>query len=915
MLRFSEIRDAGAAGSYYGKTDGGYYLDGAELYRGVGGKLAQQLGLGEKPDFEQFKRLLQGLDPFTGERLTQRLVDDRVAGFDMTASLPKGVTEAIEGGDERARAAVLEALRQSVAEVEERITTRVRKRGRQEDRVTGNMVWFAFEHPETRPTQEDGMPRPDRHIHVVIPSLTFDPVERQVKAIKWRPTIDLRKWFSTRFDLRLSQKLAELGYEIKTEYRAHEKGGRKYYSWDIAGMPASMIAWDSQRHQEIEQLAEQLGATGPLAKARLGATSRLAKCTDLTLADYREYWHSNRTPEELRGRDECIRRAVLGLNPKATPAAAEAVSYAIEHQFERNSVVDYTDLEVTAMERMMGRGRPEELLPEFLRQGGLVKDGEATTRDVWAQEQRVIGFCYDTRGTMAPLGLRTRQPDLIGLSRDQRAALRHVWESTDQVVLIIGGAGTGKTTMMRDAIAGAGKPVVVLAPSADASRGELRQQGFRDANTVAAFLDRSEMQEKARVGVIWCDEAGLLPIRDLERLCGVAHELGAKLVVQGDSKQHKAVARHGNMLGVLHEYAGLPAAELKEIKRQTGDYATAVAAVRDGDWKKADAVLRNLGWVVEGEGHAGLVEEYARAIKERKAVKIDGQVRMVPKTVIVVDPTHKDGDALANQLRALRKAEGLIDRQDRAFVRLMPLSWTDAEKADVRRYAGQEVVQFFRHSGPFKAGQRVSAAELLPQLARVKPEHFQVFAEQGIRLAKGDTIRLTAGGKTKEGKRVDNGRIDDIAGFTATGDVVLSNGWVLDKTFAHWKNGLVTTSMAAQSKTQDIVLAAMNRASLGAMSAEQGYVTVSRGRERGMVFTDLTREELLEAMHRSDRRRSATELMGPRPARKKKTVNEKARAFVLRMRKRFRILRDRAVEVLTPPLRRPEQELHHGHAR
>ncbi len=190
-----------------------------------------------------------------------------------------------------------------------------------------------------------------------------------------------------------------------------------------------------------------------------------------------------------------------------------------------------------------------------------------------------------------------------------------------------------------------------------------------------------------------------------------------------------------------------------------------------------------------------------------------------------------------------------------------------------------------------------------------------MFAEQEIRLAKGDTIRLTAGGKTREGKRVDNGRIDDIAGFTASGDVVLSNGWVLDKTFAHWKNGLVTTSMAAQSKTQDIVLAAMNRASLGAMSAEQGYVTVSRGRERGMVFTDLTREELLEAMHRSDRRRSATELMGPRPARKKQTVNENARAFVMRMRKRYRILRDRAVEVLTPPLRRPEQELHHGHAR
>ena len=46
------------------------------------------------------------------------------------------------------------------------------------------------------------------------------------------------------------------------------------------------------------------------------------------------------------------------------------------------------------------------------------------------------------------------------------------------------------------------------------------------------------------------------------------------------------------------------------------------------------------------------------------------------------------------------------------------------------------------------------------------------------------------------------------------------------------------------------------------MSAEQGYVTVSRGRERGMIFTDLPREELLEARRARRRPQSATELFG-----------------------------------------------------
>jgi conjugative relaxase-like TrwC/TraI family protein len=495
ILRFTEIRDAGAASSYYGKTDGGYYLDAAELWREVGGRLAARLGLSDKPDLEQFGRLLQGLHPVTGERLTQRLVSDRVAAWDMTASVPKGVTEAIEGGDGRVAELVRQALRASLEEVEERVTTRVRKDGRQEDRVTGNMVWYAFEHPETRPTKEDGMPRPDRHIHVVIPSVSYDAVEQEVKAIKWRPTVELRKWFSTRFDLRLSQGLAELGYEIKTEYRPDSHGGMKYYSWDIAGMPESMIAWDSQRHKEIEKRAEELGATSPLEMARMGATTRLAKREDLSLADCRSFWDSSRTPEELEGRAECIRRAREGSNPPPEPAAEEAVRWAIEHQFCRNSIVRYTDLEVTAMERMMGRGRPEELLPQFERQGLLLKEGQATTEKVLAQERRIIAFASETRGSMAPLGLGGKQPDLTGMTNDQRNACRQCWTSTDAIVLIKGGAGTGKSHLMQRAIAGTGKPVVVLAPSADASRGELRSQGFGDANTVAAFLDRPEMQQ------------------------------------------------------------------------------------------------------------------------------------------------------------------------------------------------------------------------------------------------------------------------------------------------------------------------------------------------------------------------------------------------------------------------------------
>jgi hypothetical protein len=305
----------------------------------------------------------------------------------------------------------------------------------------------------------------------------------------------------------------------------------------------------------------------------------------LTLDDCREYWESKRTPEEKRALEETLRRAKLGLNPRLEPVTVAAAAFAIAHQYERNSVVRTTDLEVTAMERMMGRGRPEDVLPELKRQGVLIKDGQATTEKVWAQERRITAFARETRGSMAPLGVNGQQPDLTGMTHDQKNATRHVWDSRDQVVLIRGGAGTGKTTAMRTAIAGTGKPVVVLAPSSDASRSELREQGFKDADTVAAFLGNEERQEQARGGVIWCDEAGMLAIDDLEALCTVCKNLGAKLVLQGDPLQHKSVARHGNMLNVLHDFAGLPVAELKEIKRRNGSQVGgAPQATGPADW-------------------------------------------------------------------------------------------------------------------------------------------------------------------------------------------------------------------------------------------------------------------------------------------------------------------------------------------
>jgi conjugative relaxase-like TrwC/TraI family protein len=907
MLRMKPIADAGKAESYYAKSDGGYYLDSGDLRRVWGGKGADLLGLSGSPDFEQFKRLVHGLDPHSGLQLTAKLIDTRVPGWDVTASVPKGVTTALERGDHRIHAILWEAARETMAELEQLATTRVRKGGRQEDRVTRNLVWYAVEHAETRPTKEDNMPDWDRHIHFVVFNATFDPAEKEWKAVKFRPIMDQRKYFDRRFDMRLAGNLAGLGYEIETSFKADGRGGRKYHSWDIKGVPGTVVTKFSRRTGEVDATEKKIvagmkkaDANAPdqlsaVARDKLGATSRRQKRDDLTLADYRAYWNSRITPAEGRQIAETIERAMLGQNPEPQPLAGPAMDYAIRHHFERNSVVDYHELAATAMERALGGALPEDIDREAGRKGVLRQDGQATTRAVWDQEERILAFARSGKGAFRPLAAG-KTDGLDGLSREQKAAVRHVWDSTDQLVLIRGGAGTGKTTMMTPALARLGAPVVLLAPSADASRGQLRAEGFSQANTVAAFLASDDMQRQVKAGIIWVDEAGLLPVGDLDRLCGVAKQFDARIVLQGDHRQHTSVQRNGNMLRVLEDFASLPVAELKEIKRQTGKYAEAVAAIRDRDMEKGDAILRKLDWVVEGQGHGRLVEEYARTIEETKP---DGK----KKTVLVIDPTHADGDQLSEALREVRKDKGLISRDEEILPRLVALGWTEAEKTDVRHYSGDEVVQFFRRSGRFKAGDRVKASELLAHLPAVKPEHFAVYEEQTVNLARGDTIRITANGWDVTGKhRIDNGRIDEIAGFSPSGDPVLANGWVISKDFGHIRHGLVSTSHAAQSKTYDIVLASLNRPSRGAMGAEQGYVTASRGRERGMIFTDMPRAELLDAIRRQDVRQSATELMRRPRAQASPNPGNKWRAFVTRVQNTYRQLRKKTAEAIQRPI-------------
>jgi hypothetical protein len=124
----------------------------------------------------------------------------------------------------------------------------------------------------------------------------------------------------------------------------------------------------------------------------------------------------------------------------------------------------------------------------------------------------------------------------------------------------------------------------------------------------------------------------------------------------------------------------------------------------------------------------------------------------------------------------------------------------------------------------------------------------------------GDRIRITAGGKTKDGEhRLNNGSLFTVHGFNRRGDIIVDGGWVIDREFGHLTHGYVVTSHASEGATVDKEFVGMASDSFPATNQRSAYVAWTRGREQVLVYTD-DRKELLKAICRPDEPLTATEL-------------------------------------------------------
>ena len=859
MLRVVAHGSAAAAHQYYaqGLKREDYYSEGQEIAGKWYGKAAQMLGLSGSVLPEAFAALVENRHPGTGEKLTPRMKADRRVGYDLNFHSPKSLSILYAITQDKD---VLRVFREAVAgtmqELEERAETRVRKSGARANRVTGNLAWAEFVHFTARPV--GGVPDPHLHAHCFAMNLTFDHAESRWKAAEFGVIKREAHYAEAAFHARLTTSLAALGYGIE----------RSKTGWEIQGIPQSVIAKFSRRTAQIEEKAEALGIADPKSKDALGALTRESKRHGLTFPDLLAEWGARLTDaEKVQISKACFEKHSAKV---AQVTAAEAMDYAISKLFERQSVVDRGHILSAALRYGAGQLTPDSIRQEFERRGFLGRKIDdqhlCTLPEVLAEEVALLRFVRNGRNSSVRLG-GSKSPIIEGnLSKEQRAAVQHILTSRDQVIAVRGAAGVGKTTLMKEAsriIESQGFKVFAFAPSAAASRGTLREEGFSTADTVAQLLVNVRLQKEARGQVVWVDEAGLLGIRDMWQLMQIVGP-NTRLILTGDAAQHAPVAR-GDAFRILQKHAGLRIAEVAEIRRQQVEaYRFAVAALSCGDLNAGFLHLDAIGAFVEisddVERYRALAEDYTTLAKRGRAP-------------LVVSPTHAESALVTDAIRSACRQAGKLG-VDRRYMQYQNLQWEEVERSLAGNYKPGLLVQFHQNVKGIKRGEmfRVVIAEegrvaleidsgRKTMLPLGEARKFLVYEERELNLAKGDRIRITRNGTSSNGKRLDNGNAFTIKKFGKNGEIILENGAILPKNHGHLTHGYCHTSHSSQSKSVRDVLVAQSRKFLVASSREQFYVSCSRGKETIRIYTD-DRRLLREAVGVSSSRMSGIELAG-----------------------------------------------------
>jgi conjugative relaxase-like TrwC/TraI family protein len=856
---------------------GDYYNEGQRVAGDWYGLGVERLGLSGKIRADDFLRLCENQHPATGETLTQRINTTRVEDgqaaanrrifYDFTFSPPKSVSlVALAGEDGRILEAHERAVRSALREFEVFASTRVRAGGANVDRRTGNFAAALFTHDTSRALD------PHLHTHCIVFNATFDSAENRWKALQNYELLRARKFAENAYYHELARELRLFGYSIHN---------RMSGDFQIEGVSEELCERFSKRDAQIDKAVAKLLAGKPeLAgtnikdlRERLATAERTRKQKDLSRDELQSLWDAQMSKTERDSLHQLSSRPEKNFAASERVGLADAVQWAEEHLFERKSVVLECQIWQQALERARGENFSLSELKAFTRQRNYIRNeerpNEVTLREVLLREMEIVQTVKAGVGECYPLVWKPR-PANPKLDEEQRKALADLISSIDRVSSFRGGAGTGKSFVLRELveqIRDGGRGVVVLAPQRQQVV-EMETAGFPSPTTVANFLLKRELAEGT---VVVVDEAGQIGGKQMLELVRLVCERNARLVLSGDTRQHGAVEASDALLAI-ERHSGVRPVELHKIRRQDPAlgrdkkerasirlYRKAVELAAAGKLGAAFEQLEKMNAVVAcglGEQTDKLADEYVHVIDQSA-------------TAVVVSQTWGEVHRINAKVREALKAKGLLGTADAAVQILDRLDLTNAQKRDERFYPPDAVIVFnqkVRDAQPGKTGKLggiVKSGVLVEVDGRFITvpskllDKINVCLPRELPIAQNDRLHLKANRKLASGSRITNGELVTVKSVRADGGIELADGRVLDKSFREFLPGYAVTSYGSQGKTVDFVLFSDSTVK-AATNAQQWYVTISRGRRGIRIFTP-DKEQLRENVARSGHRPLAFE--------------------------------------------------------
>ena len=870
----------GQAETYYQEkySEDDYYTESHRVTGEWYGKAAETIGLSGAVSEEDFRAVLRGTRPGSGEVLVSAAAgrDERRAGWDATFNAPKSVSiQALVGEDARLLEAHRHAVEFALSELEKFAQAR-RHRG-QEWVTTGNFVAARFEHIAARPSEtgtQDGCgPDPHLHTHVVIANMTLRPdgLWRSLDPVE----IYRSQSFATAvYRSELAREVQALGYRISVTAAA----GR----WELQGYTREQVMAFSRRRQDIEALLNRRNSAGAVAAQIAAHQSRLAK-ERRNENELRAEWQARAHENRIALAEISERALARGPSQAVSPAATEeAVRFSVAHNTEREAVTDRRALERTALQYAMGIADLEGVRRETgVREsrGDLVALSVSlsfpgvvyTTPAMVAAEAENIELMRAGRGRSQAIAA---EPDASSwaaarsLSAEQAEAAALTLTATDWLTSIEGRAGAAKTTTvgaLNDFAESAGYAVRGFAPTTRAVKA-LSEAGIQ-SSTVASLL-ASPLPDRAPKELWVIDESSLLGTRQMNALLHKAREAGAgRVVFVGDQRQHHAIEA-GRPIQQMQQ-AGMPVARLEIIRRQIDpELREAVTLASRGEIGQAIALLEQQGRIREivdpNERHAAIAREYLAAHE-------------AAEKVLVVSPANDERRQLNSAIRAAFKEHGHISSDGREQIVLVNHALTRPQRKRAQSYEVGDVLRFRRGSARLGIDRgsyaRVEAIDpernqIMVQDERGKAVSYdparlsgvEVFHQEHRVFGAGDRIQFRAPDRALG---VANG---EFATLIAIDDrkarLRIDNGRQISAAIARLKHidyGYASTSHSSQGATVDRVIANIDtRRSAELVNRKQFYVSISRARHAATIYTD-DRSALQRAVSRTREKSIALE--------------------------------------------------------